>query len=219
MSAYTMGNGYFKSAITQRTYPWQKDPDGSSKRTALRQLETDDLAATQLAEERAGRKLSLRELIQGVPPEDTRTTLERVQQDGKFISSPLRDPDANPYTKWLADLRKQVVRTEAEREARERRIEQATVCEAEWQEKRDAEKALEAQKAAAQSDLADAQANILLTVPEGPGTPCESALQGLRRHQAYYARHQGFAGVGRDSREAENCDLKPYSSMACVANA
>jgi hypothetical protein len=103
MNAYTMTrHGVFKSSITGKEYAYVKDPDGSSKRAALRSLENDHreiIAAAQARADAAGikRRLTLKEVRDGFTPVDQRSPRERVAQDATWTERPQRGPDFNPH--------------------------------------------------------------------------------------------------------------------------
>ncbi len=117
MNAYTMTrHNVFKSSITGREYAFVKDPDGSSKRAALRSLENDHreiIAAAQARADAAGikRQLSLKEIRDGFAPPDTRTARQKVTDDATWTERPKRSPDHNPHAERQEFLETQLAQT------------------------------------------------------------------------------------------------------------
>jgi hypothetical protein len=107
--AYSLLPGRLKSHLTGREYHFERDRDGSSRRMATRQLETDDRAVTEAANARAiqtiGRSLTMRELQSGGWVPDTRPTSQQVAEDATHISQSPYDPDENPFVGHLESLR------------------------------------------------------------------------------------------------------------------
>jgi hypothetical protein len=105
--SYRIQHNQYVSHLTGKTYPF--DPKGQngreSKAAARRALESDDAKVRAAGEQRHGRELSTRELINGVQEPDTRSIRQRVAEEIQHARKP--EEPANPYSQRIADLEKQ----------------------------------------------------------------------------------------------------------------
>lgn len=155
--------GSVTNPLTGKVYTYARTPDDSDKRQAIAECEKEWNSVVAAMQKRAGRTLTLREILAGKPNvKDTRPIGQQVREDAKPIRPAEPDPDRNPYRARIEELEAQPVYVPADRAAKNRRLKMMKEAAAKWDAKRQAEKDLEAKTAAAKSDLVDAKASLCL---------------------------------------------------------
>jgi hypothetical protein len=155
-----------RSELTGREYHFKRDRDGSSRRMATAQLESDNRAVINAANERAikqlGRSLSMREIRDGNWIPDSRPMAQKVAEDAQHVRQSPYDADENPFAGHLEQLRAKQAHDKSPTLAK--RIELYQAKSDEWQRIRSADR--EQQAKLSHPDvaywLADANAALAL---------------------------------------------------------
>jgi hypothetical protein len=177
--------GAFKSAITKKTYAFQRTRDSSDKRRAYNEMLADHRQIESDLTMRLGRKPTPRELVSGVTPTDSRPLRQRIAEDGQ-LQTQSRDTSVNPYTSRIDQLHQQTCLTAAERSQRDQRITRLGKASDDWESERESERVAAAAAKRIESDLLDAQTNLNLA-RYGVGYTgedvriCESLLDALKQ--------------------------------------
>jgi hypothetical protein len=138
--------GAFKSLLDNKFFEFVKTPDGSDRRRAAREMEQHNAAIIAEREHAAGRRLTAKELREGIFHPDNRSALEKIQ-DSKAARTNEIPPDNSDWAaRHLAKLRANPGFTPEQRAQNARRIEMYTAI-VEKQKEEGAVNAAEAERA------------------------------------------------------------------------
>lgn len=188
--------------VSKREYPFKKTPDRSDQARALRELIADQQKLRAAADARSiaerGKPLTDREFLDGgfVPP-DPRPRRQQITEDAEHTTSVRRDPDANPYSSLLEQLRSDRPLLASDKAQLARKIEAIEQKSNAWEAKRAAhrEQAAKFETSEYQTALSLASATLTLVstrpdVPEALVQASRAALENLEKTgdvAAYYA--------------------------------
>lgn len=229
--SYSHRGSHYYCHLTKQRFPFQKTRDGADQRRALAEMlsaqERIKAATNQRAMRELGRPASPTELVSGFAPPDTRTVAERVAEDAVHIGQPKHNPDKNPYSKAIADLRAVRPLLPTERAGHERRIESLKQKARDWDTRRAAEREREAIQNSpdVQAARSDAQALITLLsvradVPQQWLNEARERLAFLEQTGntgAYWAGVEAFEAEREQHRAAKLAELEEQKQAVAEA--
>ena len=97
--------GALKSLLDGTVFEFVRTPDNSDRRRATREVERHNAAIIAQREQAAGRRLTERELRDGITHPDDRTTAEKIKDSGAGRTNEKPPDNSDWAARRLADLR------------------------------------------------------------------------------------------------------------------
>ena len=118
--------GALKSLLDGTVFEFVRTPDNSDRRRATREVEQHNAAIVTQRERAAGRRLTERELRDGITHPDDRTTAEKIKDSGASRTNENPPDNGDWAARRLAELRANLGFTPEQRAQNARRIEMYT---------------------------------------------------------------------------------------------
>lgn len=218
--SYSHRPGEFKSHLTGKTYKYETTGkrQKESKAAALAELTADHRAYETAAQQRAGRPVSLREMIHGTSEPETRSIREQVEAEVQHARQP--GESGNPFVTRITELERQhkFASTTQQRKQIERKLLALHEASDKWDQKRAEQRSMEALLQSAPVARAISHAETVLqrlladeTSSEAEIAEARNRLQYLRstgQVDEYQAAYEAFEEREKSALATRNAEME-----------